>query len=76
MIAAERAGAPAPFPWDAIMAFGLGVLRHSSRNFWQFTPHEIAAAWRGMYGDAPSLLTRSELDALLHIFPDEKRTPA
>jgi uncharacterized phage protein (TIGR02216 family) len=55
------------------MAFGLGVLRLSSREFWSLTPRELAAAADGVYGAAPRAPPRAALDALLHDFPDERR---
>ena len=34
-----------PFPWDAAMQVGFGVMRLSSRDFWGLTPRELAAAF-------------------------------
>jgi len=52
------------------MALGLGLLRHSSTDFWSMTPRELAAAasahgWALL--DAPA---RAELAALMTMFPD------
>lgn len=54
------------------MAFGLGVLRLSPAHFWSLTPRELAHAVRGHLGLSPSTgpMTRSDLDALSHRFPD------
>jgi uncharacterized phage protein (TIGR02216 family) len=56
------------------MAFGLGVLRLSSREFWALTPRELEAAARGAAGrsgaasaPAPSL---EDLAELMAAFPD------
>ena len=58
-----------PFPWDAAMRFGLGVLRLSPRDFWRMSPRELAAAWGAVMGDRGSL-ARNELDGLMERFPD------
>ena len=55
------------------MAFGLGVLRASPAAFWSMTPCELAAAARGIYGDAagvgpPDL---QDLTRLMDRFPDD-----
>jgi uncharacterized phage protein (TIGR02216 family) len=54
------------------MALGLGLLRLAPAHFWSMTPRELAAALRGVFGtSAPTPpLARSDLDALLHRFPD------
>lgn len=60
------------FPWDEAMAFGFGVLRLSSREFWGLTPRELAAAFgsgRGR-GEPPS---RDGLSEMMRRFPDEVR---
>lgn len=56
------------------MAFGLGVLRLSSREFWALTPRELEAAVRGVAGPpaaagdgAPAL---EDVLALMAAFPD------
>lgn len=58
-----------PFPWEAAMRFGLGVLRLAPRQFWAMTPRELAAAWGAVLG-ARSVLGRGELDGLMERFPD------
>jgi uncharacterized phage protein (TIGR02216 family) len=68
-----------PFPWPQALAIGLGVLRLSPEQFWRMTPRELAAALRGLYGDATPL-DRAAFDALRERFPDHKpssfETPA
>ena len=56
------------FPWDQIMAMGLGTLRLSPRDFWAATPREIAAAFPKHRAGA---LPRAALEHLLQQFPDE-----
>ena len=56
------------FPWEQMMAMGLGTLRLSPRDFWAATPREIAAAFRRSKGAA---LPRGVLEQLLEQFPDE-----
>ncbi|MDJ1159025.1 phage tail assembly chaperone [Chelatococcus sp. SYSU_G07232] len=74
MIAAGRGegGAPRPFPWREVMAFGLGVLRLGPDAFWRLTPRELAAAVEGFAGPAaaPAPPGRAELAALMRAFPD------
>ncbi|MFO1104369.1 MAG: rcc01693 family protein [Methylocystis sp.] len=60
----------APFPFVRAMAFGLGVLRHSSRDFWSMTPRELFCAAEGVYGKAPGAPSRAALDELMRRFPD------
>lgn len=56
------------------MAFGLGVLRLSSRDFWALTPRELFHAAEGVYGPAAPPMSRGAFDALMRAFPDgEKR---
>ncbi|UJW85519.1 rcc01693 family protein [Devosia sp. SL43] len=59
-----------PFPWDAAMQFGLGVLRLPPRDFWRMTPRELASAWGAVMGDRGGPLRRQELDGLMERFPD------
>ena len=59
-------------PWPEVMAFGLGVLRLSSENFWAMTLRELEAAASGVFGP-PSLWTaptRREFTALMKAYPD------
>jgi len=62
-----------PFPWPQALAIGLGVLRLSPEQFWKMTPRELAAALRGLYGDAMPL-DRATFDALRERFPDRSET--
>lgn len=55
------------------MAFGFGVLRLSSHEFWRLTPRELASAVRALYGES-SLVSRGTLNELLTRFPDRKRS--
>jgi len=53
------------------MAFGFGVLRRSSAEFWAMTPRELGAAMDGAYGRAGAgPLPRDTLDTLMSAFPD------
>jgi uncharacterized phage protein (TIGR02216 family) len=66
--------APEPFPWDAAMTAGLGMLRLSPDDFWSMTPRELDAAMRGAFGIAPMqpAMTRSDLMAMMAAFPDNE----
>ena len=59
-----------PFPWPAVMAFGLGVLRLAPREFWAMTPRELAAAHVGLGGSVGPPLPRATLDRLMQAYPD------
>ncbi|MCA3555307.1 phage tail assembly chaperone [Aestuariivirga sp.] len=56
------------FPWEKMMATGLGTLRLSPRDFWAATPREIAAAFPKRQ---PGALPRDVLERLLEQFPDD-----
>lgn len=59
------------FPWDAAMAFGLGVLKLPPRQFWAMTPRELAAAHAGVTGrGAGAALDRGALERLMAQHPD------
>ena len=60
-----------PFPWDAAMQFGFGVLRLSAREFWTMSPRELAAAHRAIYRQTEPL-NRAKFDELMTKFPDEE----
>lgn len=62
--------APAAFPWQEAMAFGLGRLGWPPDRFWAATPRELAAAMRAFRPAAAAAPDRSALDALLAAFPD------
>jgi len=55
------------------MAFGFGVLRLSSEEFWKLTPRELAAAAHVLPRDAAPL-SREILNELLARFPDERKS--
>lgn len=59
-----------PFPWDAAIGFGLGVLRLSPQAFWAMTPRELAHAIAAVRGRAAPPLARAELDDLMRRYPD------
>ena len=54
------------------MAFGLGVLRQSSSEFWAKTPRELQHALDGVHGVAAKGPTRNMLAGLMAAFPDHK----
>ncbi|MBI1620752.1 rcc01693 family protein [Aquamicrobium zhengzhouense] len=59
------------FPWDAIIALGLGLLRLPPRAFWAMTPKELSHALRFIGGNSfPP--TRSAMAELMRIFPDDQ----
>jgi uncharacterized phage protein (TIGR02216 family) len=62
-----------PFPWDAAIGFGLGVLKLSPDAFWRMTPRELALAIEAARGrSAP--LERRTLDELMARYPDGERS--
>lgn len=61
---------PAPFPWRAAMAFGLGVLRLSPKDFWAMSPSELAAAWEGVHGAPVEGGGAPDLQSLMRAYPD------
>ena len=63
---------PRPFPWREAMAFGLGVLKLPSGDFWAMTPRELAAALSGALPHRIDMapLSRPDLRALMQQFPD------
>ena len=64
-----------PFPWEAAMRFGFGVLRLSPREFWGMTPRELAAAFAGQNGPRRGRAPRrAELEALMTAYPDEEES--
>lgn len=54
------------------MAFGFGVLRRSSAEFWAMTPRELNAASSAIFGAKGAATSRSTLAALLRAFPDHE----
>jgi uncharacterized phage protein (TIGR02216 family) len=61
---------PAPFAWDDVIGFGLGLLRLSPDAFWAMTPRELALAIGAVTGRAAAPLERTTLAALMRRFPD------
>ncbi|HEX4298397.1 MAG TPA: rcc01693 family protein [Devosia sp.] len=59
-----------PFPWQAAMRLGFGVLRLSSKEFWGLTPRELAAAFEAWSGPRSRPPDRNGLDRLMERFPD------
>lgn len=74
MSAGPRSDAVAePFPWDAVLHVGLGLLRLSPRDFWRMSPREFAAAAGALHptaAGAPGRLVRRDLEKLIERFPD------
>ena len=62
--------APAPFPWDEAIGFGLGVLRLSPDAFWRMTPRELAHVLRARKGALAPPIARASLIDLMTRFPD------
>lgn len=59
-----------PFPWDEVLAFGLGALRLGPAALWRLTPREVAAAARGLGLGHRSGPSRGDLADLMRAFPD------
>jgi uncharacterized phage protein (TIGR02216 family) len=55
------------------MAFGFGVLRLSSEEFWCLTPRELSSAVRVLPGDSAPV-SRGILNELIARFPDQTPT--
>ena len=66
---AAAAARPA-FPWDDVMALGLGLLRLSPENFWAMTPIEFERAARVLLPGRVTAPDRAELATLMRMFPD------
>jgi uncharacterized phage protein (TIGR02216 family) len=60
-----------PFPWDAAMGFGIGVLGLGPKEFWGLTPRELAAAFEARSGRRTRPADRTTLKRLMEQFPDE-----
>jgi uncharacterized phage protein (TIGR02216 family) len=56
------------------MALGFGLLRLSPEAFWSMTLPELAAALRGIRGEAglPAAPEVESLRMLMRLFPDER----
>lgn len=61
-----------PFPWDNVMAFGFGVLKLSSADFWAMTPREISHAMQVFCPPVAAPLSRKGFNDLMERFPDQK----
>ncbi|MEM9575184.1 MAG: rcc01693 family protein [Pseudomonadota bacterium] len=68
-----RKSKAAPFPWDAAMTFGFGVLKLSAAEFWALTPIELTAAMRAHGLQTSHPMDHPMLDALMAQFPDQKQ---
>ncbi len=65
------APAAEPFPWRAVMSFGLGRLGWPPDAFWAATPREIAAALRAHDQRAgPAAPRMADLAVLMAAHPD------
>jgi len=71
----KSAGRGAPFPWDEVIAAGLGFLRLRPSDFWSMTPREFSLALKGATGlpARAGLFGRTDLDGLMQRFPDSER---
>lgn len=61
-----------PFPWQAAMQVGFGVLKLSPDAFWRMTPRELAAAITALGGGARDTINRARLAELMRRFPDHE----
>lgn len=53
------------------MAFGFGILKLSSAEFWAMTPREIACAMRAFAPVAAQPIAREGFERLMRRFPDK-----
>jgi len=68
------AGEARRFPWDEVIALGLGLLRLAPRDFWNATPREMAHALRfHASGAAVPPPGRMNIEALMALFPDDNK---
>jgi uncharacterized phage protein (TIGR02216 family) len=60
-------------PWPELMAFGLGHLRLSSKEFWGMSLRELDAAIEGRLGKSTTYtsVTRNQLAELMRKHPDQ-----
>lgn len=61
---------PLPFPWEAAMGAGLGLLRLPPEQFWRLTLRELSAALAALAPPRPAPLPRGRLFDLMTRFPD------
>ncbi|MDI6026515.1 phage tail assembly chaperone [Corticibacterium sp. UT-5YL-CI-8] len=66
------APAPAAFPWERVMAVGLGLLRLSPQAFWSMTPREFERAASILAPAQTHGPSRQALDALMLNYPDRQ----
>ncbi|MEP1206728.1 MAG: phage tail assembly chaperone [Rhizobiaceae bacterium] len=59
------------FPWQQVMRFGLGQLRLAPKDFWALSLPELNAALRFHHPAAVSLLSRQDLNQMMHKHPDK-----
>ncbi len=59
------------FDWLALLQAGVQGLRMRPEDFWKLTPAELRLML-GQSGSAPAM-TRSGLDALLAVYPDQHK---
>ncbi len=53
------------------MAFGLGVLRLKSVDFWAMTPRELRSASWGVFGRQSDVSQAAAFTSLMNQFPDK-----
>lgn len=61
---------PRPFPWEEVMAFGLGRLRLAPRDFWALSLPELAGAMQSTNPRLAVPVTRQWLSEAMQRFPD------
>jgi uncharacterized phage protein (TIGR02216 family) len=66
------AGEARQFPWERLIALGLGLLRLSPRDFWAMTPRELAHVLRAFGAGEAGAPSRASLEAMMNIFPDRE----
>jgi len=64
------AGSRPAFPWDEVMAIGLGLLRLQPDAFWAMTPREFERAASVLVPARAAPPGRRDLAALMRAFPD------
>ncbi len=58
-------------PWDEVMAFGFGILKLSSNDFWAMTLREIKCAMKVYGHESHRPLSRASFERLVKDFPDK-----
>jgi uncharacterized phage protein (TIGR02216 family) len=64
------AGAAQAFPWNDVMATGLGLLRLSPKTFWSMTPREFERAASTLPFRASIPPGRDALLEMMETYPD------